>query len=694
MTTPVPAFVHPNETARKKRLGQYFTGTSLAGLLAALAGASTARSVLDPMAGTGDMLLACTKRGAGSEAIAAVDIDPMALGSCIQRVDGCRAIVGNAFDPLTLRELPPMPWDLVITNPPYVRYQSLATASSDDLCVPSGEEVRKGLLASLDEVSQLEAEDRAFFQQLASGYSGLADLAVPSWILCAALVRRGGVLAMVVPASWLSRDYAVVVRYLLLRWFKITYVVEDADGSWFSEASVRTTLLIAERVDRRPSAFDWTPDDGFLRIRLSSQAAGRGGLVDKIFPDEADPEQAFAACARGWLLEKTAVRNAFVDAQWLPSDRVAQNLRQVSSKQKWLPKLENRHHADDNSAEFRKYNLPQELAEWLGNRRELINLTGLEGLGANIGQGLRTGANSFFYGDTFQECAFDTVFTTSHKFGPRQVVVPTASILPVLRKQSELPSGYEIDESLLSGRVLALQKWALPEDIKNHDVHALEVVNPRYHPMPDSLAALVRAAAAANFGDDQNPKRIWELSAVAPNVRGRNEEGVGLIRFWYMLPEFMPRHRPNLLIARVNHGSPKTLLNKGRKAIIDANFSTLWMSDDSFIDSHAALAILNSTWCRTALELTASIMGGGALKVEATHLRQMPVPLLTARARASFTALGISLCLASGLDAERILRSIDDLMATLLLADTATPAQLADLQSINRACLARRTKKG
>lgn len=63
------------EAKRRKRLGQFFTGTGLGRLLAALAQAEKAQSIVDPMAGTGDLIAACLELGASPEAIGAIEID-------------------------------------------------------------------------------------------------------------------------------------------------------------------------------------------------------------------------------------------------------------------------------------------------------------------------------------------------------------------------------------------------------------------------------------------------------------------------------------------------------------------------------------------------------------------------------------------------------------------------------------------
>src|SRR5207248_7856006 len=47
----------------------------------------------------------------------------------------------------------------------------------------------------------LDAGERDLFLHCARSYSGLADLAVPAWLLCASRVAIGGRIALVVPRS-------------------------------------------------------------------------------------------------------------------------------------------------------------------------------------------------------------------------------------------------------------------------------------------------------------------------------------------------------------------------------------------------------------------------------------------------------------------------------------------------------------
>lgn len=664
-----------DEAARRKRLGQYFTGTRLARLLAALAGADSARSILDPMAGNGDMLVACREYGASLARFGAVEIDPIAKVSCDERAAWSDPVLGNAFDPGTVRKLPSTEWDLVITNPPYVRYQSLSQGAGSGFRLPSGGDVRKGLLKIVRTASALDPEDREFFSELVSGYSGLADLAVPSWLLCAAMCAPGGRLALVLPESWLSRDYATIVHYLLLRWFRIKYIVEDSHAAWFPDAQVKTTLLVAERIARRPSAFDWERDESFLRIRLSRGTIGPSGMVDRIFPQAAgDPEWRFAETAAELLRSGRSFRTELVEAEHVPIVGLAENLRRRCVRQEWLVKLERQGSAHADAGD--RHAMPDALASWLSAAAGSGRLTTLENLGAKIGQGLRTGANAVFYGEALSDLDREELVETSAALGNIRVAVPKEIALPVLRKQVELPEGFVVDAGLIPGRVLTVRSHALPEDDPEG----------AYRPMPDGASRWIRKASEADFGG----KKAWQLSAVAPNIRPGNPEKGIRPRFWYMLPDFAERHLPDLLVARVNGGTPKTFLNEGRKAVVDANFSTVRASAGSQADPWALLALLNSSWCKAAMELSGAVMGGGALKVEAAHLRRLPVPELSASEWEVLSRLGRSLGNGDAGAAE----SVDAAVVSGLLGRRAMKEECRKLAEIGENARVRRERMG
>lgn len=667
------------EAAKRKRLGQYFTGTDLGRVLAALAGVDNAVSIIDPMSGNGDLLASCVELGADPSKMGALDIDPAALESCRERLPQTTCVRGNAFDPESLRKLPRLQWDLVITNPPYVRYQSIAKGSVKDFPLPGAAEIRNGLLSEIGMLSALDETDKDLFREMVQGYSGLADLAVPSWILCAGLVAPEGRLALVVPQSWLSRSYAAVVHYMLLRWFEIEFVVEDAHVAWFSDAQVKTTLLVARRIPRRKGAFDFSDVQSFLKIVVSGKASGPGGPCSRLMQGRREPEKSFAREARQWLSSGTRHEDDMIRAFHVSLAKDASNLRGACAKQKWFPAM-------GEVSEDERAVVPHELEEWLGRSQFAPDLVTLSSLGVNVGQGLRTGANDFFYG---QKVGDGTV-TFNKLFPATRWAVSDDIALPVVRRQGDLPQGFIVSEEMTSGRVLDLRRHALPEDILSGGSLAATA----YRVMPKSLADFVRAVGRVNFGSAGETKRIWELSAVAPNIRHSKIKEGSPPRFWYMLPDFARRHRPDLLMARVNNGTPKAYLNDGAKCIIDANFVTIWTGSGSLLDHHALLALLNSAWTSAFLEHSAAVMGGGALKVEAAHLRVLPVPRMQTDQLAVLAVLGNRLSQATKKTiVYAVIEKIDMVVSSAALGREASDDDIKNLRALSEMGRSKREKR-
>jgi hypothetical protein len=652
---------------KRKRLGQFFTGIRLGNLLAHLAVSSKTRTVLDPMAGHGDLLdaiaEAARERSIPLERLDGVEIDDETTLACRERLTAIthasdalnhKLICGSAFDAATLKQLPDNGYDLVITNPPYVRYQTQNGS-------PNASGVtRDGLISAIERIST--TNESVIWRELANGYSGLADLSVPSWILAGLLVRPGGRLALVVPATWRTRDYGDVIRYLMLRCFALELIVEDVQPGWFSDALVRTHLIVARRLtstEAEQTLSERTRWAAAISISISPEAASQCSLVGTAFPGSA-PEQSFAQ----WIVDEAKADLIGIKTQPFNMHDEWRSLRSRAKPRPWLQKLEKPEPdlplfgVTDVTAAVA---LPEAVQAIVGGNLSPSSLTTLEQAGISIGQGLRTGCNRFFYIDALGP-ALDGMLRvrSSETFGRCEFDVPVSALHPVLRKQSELPL-IEHNE-LPHGRALVLRNWVLPEDMESaakatSTYHACNEILPRL--MPQGLADFVRRAAMTPLDDDA-AKFVPELSAVRTNVRPHREKLV-TPRFWYMLPDFMPRHLPDAFVARVNHGTPWVESNFEKPFLVDANFSTLWSRDNSW-SRFALKALLNSAWCRLFMEALGTPLGGGALKLEAAHLRQLVIPVLTEAARDQLDQAGKHLRRTSN----DVLRQIDDVIFAAL----------------------------
>ena len=174
----------------------------------------------------------------------------------------------------------------------------------------------------------------------------------------------------------------------------------------------------------------------------------------------------------------------------------------------------------------------------------------------------------------------------------------------------------------------------MPEDLKMA-TSVLGDCSGTLRKMPRELAEHVRQAANKSIPGAANGRVISALSAVRTNVRPARANVPP--RFWYMLPDFAPRHLPDAFIARVVHGVPRVHANADPSLLIDANFSTI-RSDQSRWPPKILAALFNSVWFKALMEASGTRLGGGALKLEASHLRRLPVPMLSKEAYANLHA--------------------------------------------------------
>jgi hypothetical protein len=624
----------------RKRLGQVFTGAPLARLLAALARAAQASTIIDPMVGSGDMLKAC-RRIAPDALLAGIELDPAALDACRQTL-GSEAVLirGSAFHNASWHQLPAA-WDLVITNPPYVRYQTGRHAlSTPDISIPNANEIRQTLIAHLSGLPHLTPREREGFIRCAASYSGLADLAVPSWLLCAAHVAPGGRLAMVVADTWLSRDYAAPVLYALRRFFEIEHVVEDAEAAWFADVMVRTTLVVARRVPDKGTALD---EGHHLRTVIRAAAASPASLVGSAVTSR-DPETSFAA----WLDDVPENGGSATGVVVGRSDEgdLRAALSAASVRLPWLTGV----------AHLTTPAVPEVVRRSTGTvPARIVNLADL---GWAVGQGLRTGANDFFYVTKAPEGGW-----TSPLLPGEVLDLPGAATRAAVRNQADLVRGRRVVAAPASA-VLCLDDFALPEDTNGS--------SSSFRQIHGDLARLVRAAAAHGYQRGGQIVRLPDLTAVRPNMRFDRKTGTPT-RFWYHLPPLAVRHLPQLYLPRVCGGRPLPYANPGSELVIDANFSTLWSGADG-LPEMAMLALLSSSWAWSCLEASATVLGGGALKVEAAHLRRLPLPMIDGDTAVRLCALGLQL-----MDGKDVANQIDWTVSDALALPPGSPEELAVL---------------
>ena len=575
----------------KKRFGQYFSGKMVADMLFSLLPEGREwTSVVDPMAGIGDMLVSVRENSKNYPLMLGIEIDEAIAKKCAERVPEAKICSCDAFksDDIAMSE----GFDLVITNPPYVRYQ---LQNTDDV-MPSAQEIRENLICQIGKNQHLSEDERALFLQLAKNYSGLSDMAVPAWILCAALVKKEGYLAMVVPETWLNRDYAAPIQYLLLKCFEVKTVAIDTNANWFTDALVKTCLVVAKRIEMQP----------LLKA------------------------------------EKYNTQVIETDRSYVqPTVKLFPYLKGSKEARKWAL-------SEDRLFFASRPELPHELVDIIGTP-SLPELVFLSDMAIECGQGLRTGANEFFYvGLVMNEGETCLVHSKAWDQGGKDYRFQESDIIPVLQNRTEI-DGLVVSQEKLKTAVI--------------------------YPHGKISGALQDYISSAENYRDTKGRLFKDYSAVSPNEKKENNI---IVREWFRLPRMANRHLPNLCLTRVSAKIPECLfVNQDEKKpiVIDANMVTLWGCSARMIK--AVFAMLNSTWCKLSLELICTVMGGGALKVEASHLKRLQLPKLCDNQIDELESVGKEL-IAEELMTESIQDKIDSVIGTAF-RDKEVTSRLRDL---------------
>ncbi|MGI8981843.1 MAG: TRM11 family SAM-dependent methyltransferase [Pirellulaceae bacterium] len=694
--------------ARRKKLGQCFTGLQTGRLLAALAVRPGQNRIVDPMAGHGDLIESAAERagrvGLKAVELMGVEIEPEAARLCKWRIEQCATefgtaagnlIHGDAFALSTWESS--VGFDLVITNPPYVRYQTLSNGGQEGAVKLLGVEATRQALERLA-ARLAPPEERHVWQRIIRCYSGLSDLSIPSWLLCGLLTAPGGVLALVVPQTWLNRDYARIARYFFLRFFRPLAIVQESGQRWFRDALVPVSLVIGRRLPAKDVVIPLLKRGGLGEttpfVEVDPVAASARSHVGNAFRGN-DPEGEFVEWLNHGVDKKPGV--ALKRVSW---EAQRDEILATSKGTAWLGRLEGDAAIGFTGAPSSSclpasvaYDFP---AEYVRNLRPLASEL------ICIGQGLRTGCNPFFYVELAEETSQgETAFVFTHElFGRRRIAIPSSALRSVLRRQSELAS-IQIAAESLHGRLLDLRAFVLPENAPNNGFAR----SSKWQVMPESLAEYVRLAARTYLVRGESRTLIPQLSAVKPNGLGPDEKPKPsplfediLPRMWYMIPDFAPRHLASLCIPRIIHDEPHAVLNCEPPVLIDANFSTLWCTGNAW-NIEAVFAVLNSTWGELCMEALGATLGGGALKLEATHLRQLPLPALADSQKQQIQSLvREALVKRSTLTAfQRYRATIDEMIVSALagrrLSTTETRISIEKLVEIVLALRAKRRRK-
>lgn len=199
---------------RQKTLGAFYTARHLAEAISAWGLRKPRAAVLDPSCGDGRFLEPATL--CAVPRIVGCDVDPDALRSAHDRLgDRADLILADFF---TLKPDAMEPVDLVLGNPPYIRYQSFRGATR-----------RLALESAL---------------RLGVRLTGLTSSWAPFVLHAVQFLAPGGDLAMVVPAEILQTQYGLpTLRALTTQFASVTLLT--CESNLFDEALEETVILLA-----------------------------------------------------------------------------------------------------------------------------------------------------------------------------------------------------------------------------------------------------------------------------------------------------------------------------------------------------------------------------------------------------------------------------------------------------------------
>lgn len=560
---------------RKKLLGQFFSGSKIAEMIEALVPSRGITSVIDPMCGIGDLLLPYAK----IDDVTGVEIDINLRNTIIERLPNIQCISGNVFAAQILSCLKLEGYDLVVANPPYVRKELIGKAEETKFSLA---DIICNLHFFTDEFKTLNEIERKMMHGAIDKISGLSDLSIPAWLLCMMLVNHKGKFAIVLPNSWLSREYSQPILELIDNLFDVNYILNDVNGVWFKgNAQVRTSIIIASR----KSACNI---DTFI-VDLYESAQNSTSLYGNV----------------------TGVYNL---ANFIEEGASIPNVCEIKRLSK------------STITSIQTIKLEDCVRSVSSNSNEFITMPSLVDIGLKISQGLRTGANGFFYLKRVSEGVYQSNISAayiSHKDN---------LFLPVIQGQSDLTDRYAVNTKL-STVLLNIQNSLTQRDYDNTD----QEHKSGYGVLPYDIQQYISNSEKLKIKGHLIPT----LSSVKTNVSIPQK---GLYRFWYMIPKLQSRHTAKIFIPRVNSSAVTVYKNEIDNAVIDANFSTIDNSDNSIWTNNVLLAILNSTWCQLQYEQLGTVMGGGALKLEAVQLRKVKIPNLSKKVLSELDKIGEELC--------------------------------------------------
>lgn len=205
---------------RRKKFGQIFTPPTVAALMADWVMESRPLNVLDPAFGRGALIAACQKIDGAAE-FSAYEIDPRVVGEAPAELTNTTTVELQNF----LAVSTSLKFGGIIANPPYIRHRELRGHLDlrADLARASGCEIPKS-----------------------------ANQYVDFLVKATLHLSPGGRAAFLIPAEWMSANFAMGLKQYLLDSNLIHSLVTFSNGSnVFDDALTTASLVLLEKTKNR-----------------------------------------------------------------------------------------------------------------------------------------------------------------------------------------------------------------------------------------------------------------------------------------------------------------------------------------------------------------------------------------------------------------------------------------------------------
>lgn len=615
---------------RQKLLGQFFSGRKIANSLFDLLGKPCNKTVIDPMCGRGDLLMPFIN----DNTVNGIELDPVAFSMAQENMPNAISLVNsNAFELSHYSFETFEGYDVVITNPPFVRRENYTIAQEQ----VEGTLPISCVISNLEDLTKniqtLTLTQKQEVIGALKKVSGLADISLLSWVLCMLITKVEGHFALVVPNTLLAREYSIDVLSLFKSLFEIDYIINDVNSVWFDGiAQIQTSLIVAKRTNYISKSHD-------IRIvDLYKEAVGRNSIAS--------------------FTSKRQTLKGFVNK--------GKSIEGVCE----IRKVKQLEYASQNMAIQASSKLHSVI------QKEDVVYKTFDDFGIICGQGFRSGANTFFILENEEDVCVSKILQTKIKRHKNFVK-------SIIQNQRSLGGNYVIDSDKETSSLLVIPRgYATTEDVVFITKECYCIMSP----VPRDIQEYINIAAKEKVGKTLIP----ELSSVKTNVRNKD----GIIAFWYNLPSFTKRHTAPVFIPRVN-GKEVIARYNPKQYVVDANFITFWQNDDvksPLLDNHALIAILNSTWFSILCEESGIVMGGGALKLDSIQIQKFPIPSFSVKDLNILSKYGKALINTPISSSNTIIDSIDRMFAKFLCDDNLIEETVIELNKIKTSYLQKRSK--